>query len=444
LKLSLHILIAAITATAQVHGQTMLPQPARTSQDSQSKQFVIFHPEAEVRSAMARFAEKTKADLLQTFRIRDAWEAPIVIRLVDISSDKQAASSGDLSVLDTQEGLSIQLHMPWNSDRLVMNYRREILRALSLELAYRGTNQLAEGHVAQVPSWFTDGLNGVLDIQNGDLPASLFQSLLAGSDPLNLELLEKTRAHLLPATAQMVHRAKAAALVRALLDFEDGRARLLEFLTSFRDPGTAGLALEQRIAEFFPEMVSDRAGIQKWWSIALARLGSAARIDQMTLNATASAIEDVLAPAPGIGDLVEPVNILELVGEPAKPEHREAMQRIALELTRISTNANPLFQPVIAEYHSLLALALDSSTKPEVLAAKVREAEALREGLGELGSEIEDYINWTQATQIGTASGEFDEYFRAADKILQSPRPKRDDPVTLYIDSLESELNRPL
>ncbi len=393
---------------------------------------------------MARYAEKTKSDLLQLLRMRDEWETPVVVLLVGITSDETPASTGDLRIFDTEDGLSIRLQMPWHPSRLVMNYRREILRSLCLELAYRGAGALPDNHIAQVPAWFTDGLNGVLDIQDGELPASLFQSLLAGSDPLDLDQLEATRAHLLPRTAQMVHRAKAAALVRAMLDFDDGRAKFMEFLVSFRDPESDGLALEDRIAEHFPEMVDDRAGIQKWWSIALARLSSAARIDQLTLNATASALDETISPAPQPEDVMESPTMLELVAEPGKPENREALQRISLGLTRISTNANPLFQPVIAEYHSLLALTLEGSAKPQVLASKAREAEALREGLSLLASEIEDYINWTQATQIGTASSEFDEYFRAADKILQSPRPKRDDPITNYLDSFELELNRPL
>src|SRR5262245_64638109 len=50
--------------------------------------------------------------------------------------------------------------------------------------------------------------------------------------------------------------------------------------------------------------------------------------------------------------------------------------------------------------------------------------------------EIDDYMNWFEATQMTTGSGNFTGYLKAVDQ-SQVPAPRRHDPLSVYVDALE-------
>ena len=50
---------------------------------------------------------------------------------------------------------------------------------------------------------------------------------------------------------------------------------------------------------------------------------------------------------------------------------------------------------------------------------------------------IDDYLNWYEATQSKTTSGAFSEILETADEAM----PRRRDPISVYLDSLEMETN---
>jgi hypothetical protein len=50
-------------------------------------------------------------------------------------------------------------------------------------------------------------------------------------------------------------------------------------------------------------------------------------------------------------------------------------------------------------------------------------------------AEIDDYINWFEATQMESQSGAFNDYLRAAHK-SQISAPRRRDPLSVYLDAL--------
>jgi hypothetical protein len=54
-------------------------------------------------------------------------------------------------------------------------------------------------------------------------------------------------------------------------------------------------------------------------------------------------------------------------------------------------------------------------------------------------SDIDDYMNWFEATQMRHGSGVFAGYLRAADE-PQTPEPRRRDPLSIYLDGLEDQL----
>jgi hypothetical protein len=52
--------------------------------------------------------------------------------------------------------------------------------------------------------------------------------------------------------------------------------------------------------------------------------------------------------------------------------------------------------------------------------------------------QIDDYMNWFEATNLAGPSGEFADYMRAAERADQPPRTKR-DLISVYLDVLETQ-----
>ena len=114
-----------------------------------------------------------------------------------------------------------------------------------------------------------------------------------------------------------------------------------------------------------------------------------------------------------------------------------ALKRLNQELLLLSGRANPLYRPVITEYQQVVGLISRKKTNrlPQRLAA-AREA---REHVSRRMSAIGDYMNWFEATQMQTSSGAFRDYMRAAE-IAQEGRPRRRDAISVYLDSLEAQM----
>jgi len=61
-----------------------------------------------------------------------------------------------------------------------------------------------------------------------------------------------------------------------------------------------------------------------------------------------------------------------------------------------------------------------------------------REQLTARMSDVDDYLNWFEATQLPARSGVFADYLRAASE-PQATGPRRRDPISVYLDTLEDQ-----
>jgi hypothetical protein len=110
----------------------------------------------------------------------------------------------------------------------------------------------------------------------------------------------------------------------------------------------------------------------------------------------------------------------------------ELGQRLAL----LGARAHPLLRPVVVDYQ--LAAELLARKKRHGLAKRLAGSAALREKIAARMSEVDDFMNWYEATQAKTASGAFRDYLHAADSSEQVPR--RRDALSVYLDALETQL----
>jgi hypothetical protein len=53
--------------------------------------------------------------------------------------------------------------------------------------------------------------------------------------------------------------------------------------------------------------------------------------------------------------------------------------------------------------------------------------------------DIDDYMNWFEATQMENQSGAFSDYLKAANQ-SQVSMPRRRDPLSVYLDALEDQI----
>jgi hypothetical protein len=92
-------------------------------------------------------------------------------------------------------------------------------------------------------------------------------------------------------------------------------------------------------------------------------------------------------------------------------------------------------RPIVREYQEIVSLM--AVQKGRHLAKRLADVQALRGRLIDRMTEIDDYMNWFEATQLTKKTGTFSGYLRAADS--EAVHFRRHDPLSVYLDSLENQ-----
>jgi hypothetical protein len=93
-----------------------------------------------------------------------------------------------------------------------------------------------------------------------------------------------------------------------------------------------------------------------------------------------------------------------------------------------------VLRPIGREYQEIVAL-LTRGKRRGVL-KRLSRLELTRQQLAARMTVIDDYMNWFEATQMSSGSGNFTSYLKAVDQ-SQVPAPRRHDPLSVYVDALE-------
>ena len=116
-----------------------------------------------------------------------------------------------------------------------------------------------------------------------------------------------------------------------------------------------------------------------------------------------------------------------------------ALSQLSRDLLVLIAQANPVLRPIAREYQQSVALL--ARGKRRGIAKRLSHLDATRKQLAARMSDIDDYMNWFEATQIKNGSGNFTDYLKAADQ-SQLSASKRHDPLSVYVDALEDEFER--
>jgi len=396
---------------------------------SPSRQFVIYGADAKVRGAVSGLAEQTKANLLTLLRQRDDWKTPIVVNLQPQQANLPEIPPADLRFSQTGFGIKLQLDLTISRNLDISLVERELLRAILLEMIYRKQPHIGAGTVlVEPPDWLVDG---VIALAPGRDRGPLIEAVCNTEKPVPLEKFLRQRPGVLDSTGRMLYRAYAFAFAQMLLDEKNGGARLTQYIDHLSDSSNDPLA---DLKAQFPSLANDA---ERTWQLALNRLKTLQTFRLLTFAESEGRLDELLrVKISEPGKPVKVVRLDELARHKLSPSEKMALDQLKRDLMFLIPQTNPVLRPIGREYQELLALLARGKSRggPK----RLSRLEATRQQLAARMSEIDDYMNWFEATQMSSGSGNFTGYRKAVDQ-SQGPAPRRHDPLSVYVDALEDQ-----
>jgi hypothetical protein len=402
-------------------------QPERST--SPSRQFVIYGADAKVRGAVSSLAEHTKANLLALLRQRDDWKTPVVVNLQSQQANLPEVPPADLRFSQTGFGIKLQLDLTISKNLDVSLVERELVRAVLLEMIYRKQPNITAGAVlVEPPDWLIDG---VLALAPGRDRGPLIEALANTGTPLALEKFLRQRPGVLDSTGCTLYRAYSLALVQMLLDEKNGAARLAQYVDHLSESSNDPLAdLERQ----FPFLGDDA---ERTWQVALNQVKSLQTFRLLTFAESERRLDELLRVK--ISEPNKPVKTIpldEFTQHKPSASEKTALDQLRRDLLFFVPQSNPVLRPIAREYQEIAALL--ARGKRRAMAKRLARLEATRQQLVARMREIDDYMNWFEATQMKSASGNFTGYLKAVDQSQLQP-PRRRDPLSVYVDALEDQ-----
>jgi hypothetical protein len=421
------ILLLSILAWLPLHAA--LPEHSV----SPSREFVIYGADATVRGRISELAEQTKSNLLALLRRRDEWKTPVVINLQPQQANLPEIPPANVRVSQTGFGVKLQLDLTVSRDLDALLIERQLLRAILFEMIYRDESDLAAGTtLVEPPDWLVEG---ALGLAPGRPRQSLGEALSTTDKEKSLEEFLGQRFDLLDSAGRTLYRAYSVALVQLLLDEGGGRARLARYISNLSHASNDPVAdLKAR----FPQL---REELEKKWRSMVARLGERQTYQVLSFAESQRCLDELLQIKVSDGSRnrgrVKPANLSELSRHKLSPEEKAAVDHVSQALLLLVGTTHPVLRPVAREYLQIAMLLARGRRRG--IAKRVSHLDGTRKELTARMSDIDDYMNWFEATQMQNQSGAFSDYLKAANQ-SQTSAPRRRDPLSVYLDALEDQI----
>jgi hypothetical protein len=401
---------------------------------STSRQFIVYGTEVRMRGAMCDLAERTKANLLHLLDLRDNWKTPLLINLDYPQANFPDAPAAQLDVSQLGFGLKLQLNLLVSGEMRRREVQRQLLRVILIEVMYRDRGNIAAGtpYVAP-PDWLVDG---VLELQPGhdsNDNAKLLQTMVTAKKIMPLDDLVRERRALLDAPSRQLH-AYAMALLQLLLDASGGRRKLAQFIADLPVAPNDALA-DLRV--HFPETLGRSPA--KWWALSVAGLSASDRHETLSATETAGRLDrllrfSILAPDGTSQDY----SLGDYKAFRKLPAHRVVLGRISQQLLLLGALAHPSYRAIVQEDCELAELI--ARGKLGKVGARLKRVANYRQVVERQQNEVDDYLNWYEATQTRNLSDTFSELIET-DRAAHDAQARRRDPISVYLDSIEMETN---
>jgi hypothetical protein len=401
---------------------------------STSRQFIVYGVTTPLRGAVAGVAEKTKSDLLRLLQQRDGWTTPIILNLQFPQANIPDVPASALYFSQTGAGLKLQLDLTITADLDVVALRRQLLRAIVLEMIYRHQPDLPAGSIyIEPPSWLIEGVLATEPQQDRAELVEALQPIIAAKKVIPLEEFLHQNPALLDSAGQRLHRAYSLVLLELLLDEPNSPARLASYIANFSQSSPDASA---NLKAQFPVLTGANDN-EVLWQAKVANAGAARDYELLTGAETEQRLDVLISSGIASGaESGKRIRLDDLLSRKLSKSEAAEVRRLGQDLMALSTRANPVLRPLIIDYQQLLQRL--SSGKRKGIDAQFARIESRRRRMKERMSNIDDYMNWFEATKSGSRSGAFAGFRRAADGANES-RPRRHDPLSVYLDALEGQ-----
>jgi hypothetical protein len=417
-------LIIAVFAAQLLHAAS----PQRSV--SPSRQFIIYGADPEMRGAISNLAERTKANLLVLLKQRDNWKTPLVVNLQPQQANLPEVPPAGLRFSQTGFGLKLQLDLIISQDIDASLIERELLRAILLEMIYRKQSHIAAGTTfVEPPDWLLDG---VLALTPGRNRQPLLEALANTERFMPLDKFLSQRREVMDSSGRVFYRAYSLVLVQMLIAGSDDHSSLTNYIADLATGSNEPLA---NLKTHFPFLADDA---EKTWQFTLGRVRNFETKDFFTFSESNRRLDELLQVK--ISEKNKPEKLesfAELSRRKISPSEKIALNQVNRYFLLFVAQCNPVLRPIAREYQQIAALL--SRNKRRGLEKRLSRLDATRDQLAARMSDIDDYMNWFEATQMKSGSGNFTDYLKSVDQSQPSISNRR-DPLTLYVDALEQQL----
>jgi hypothetical protein len=396
---------------------------------SPSREFIIYGADPATRGVVSGLAEHTKANLLKLLRQRDNWTTPIVINLQPEQPNLPELRAADLRFSQTGFGLKLQLDLVISQNVDPSLIEHEVLRAILLEMMYRTKPHIAAGTVlVEPPDWL---VRGILALAPEQERGPLVEALTTADKPLSLEKFLHQRPELLDSAGRGLYRAYSLALVEMLIEAKKGPAGLAQYIAHLSD------AANEQVTDLKAQFPSLSQDLESDWQSKLDRLRNLRQFQVLTFAESERRLDELLRVK--ITEANKPLKLMtlaELARRKSTPNEKLALNELSRELLPLVSRTNPVLRPIAREYQQIATLL--ARGKKRGTAKRLSRLEGTRKNLAARMSDIDDYMNWFEATQMTSRSGNFRDYLKAVDQ-SQATVSRRRDPLSAYVDAVENQ-----
>jgi len=415
-----------------VDAPLVLPAPPERSVSS-SRQFLVYGVDVHLRGAICDLAEGTKRDVLNLIAQRDEWTTPILINAQYPQANLPERPRAALNFSQTGFGPKLQLDLTIVSDASQQEVRRELLRAILLEMMYRPRSNVAAGTTyVPPPDWLLDGIRPRQSELDGERLRAMLGAPVTARKILPLaEFLRPQKFSVVDGPSRSLHEAYSFALVEFLTHTLDGRRRLARFIADIPSASNDPMA---NLGMHFPEL-SDAKTAEKTWSMHIARLALDQPFQLLGARETEGKLNELLLLRISGNGPKRNYQVDEFAEFMRNASAKVALNQCSRDLSILATQANPIYRPIIYEYARIATLLARGRVK--ATAERLARLSASRKSVVMKMREINDYLNWVEASKSPAPSGAFADYMRAAE-MAPPPEQKRRDAISVYLDVLEA------
>lgn len=471
----------APSTTGEATSRSSVSEILPPSQWGEDYQIRAFGSEPYIRATFVSYARELRSDFRNlVFRLRiegedriekpvdyDFWAVPIRIELKGKPDDVYKGDDVRRQVLIGPDNrFSIFVYVKLHDEFEEESFRKEMLAALLIEQMLipfaNSANNLPVDEI-EIPSWLTEGFDQMIEHRRNGRPSAFYQGFLESGQLLDPEVILSTEIDdKIDPVSLAMFRASSSALLEALLDQENGdlamRALLGDFLVT--DSAKTDVLLRQH----FPALREIDEGLDKWWALQIAALGQQQGYEFLDREETEKFLDEALVlqfDATGTMPRAEPVKkglldrLRQKTSAPAatreafvgtiedysqfmdRPDAKEKLVVAFNKLETLKRTGFPAYRPIFLAYESIIQDL--KSGKMKTVEEDLKKAAELRAKISETLVQAEDYMNYFEATRAPRRSQAFDDYMEMRRRLENRGRPKREDRISKYLDSLEKE-----